>query len=114
MVIYLPSNAGNINIDNNSSFDFSEFSEWLFSLSGVDFVIIGTVAAVLISRNLTLNQQNSIGNFFELVGEAILTYNAQEITRRNKFTNPYNLSIEDLHQRINHLYNELNKLKKEP
>ena len=110
----MPSNAENINIGNISNYNFSEFADWLFSLSGTDFVIIGTIAAILISSNLTLNQQNSIGNFFDLVGEAILTFNAQEITRLSKYTNPQNLSIEDLNQKINFIYNELMKIKREP
>ena len=110
----LPSNTENINIGNSSNYNFSEFADWLFSLSGTDFVIIGTITAILISSNLTLNQQNSIGNFFELIGEAILTFNAQEITRLSKYTNPHNLSIEDLNQKINYLYNELMKIKREP
>ena len=114
MVINLPSNAQNIDIENPSNYNFSELADWLFSLSGTDFVVIGTVAAILISSNLNLNQQNSIGNFFDLVGEAILTFNAQEITRRSKYTNPHNLSIEDLNRKINFLYNELMKIKREP
>lgn len=110
----MPYNAENINVGNNPNYDFSEFADWLFSLSGTDFVIIGTIAALLISNRLTLNQQNSIGNFFDLVGEAILTFNAQEITRYERTTNPNNLSIGDLNNKINYLYNELMKIKKEP
>ena len=106
MVIILPSNGENINTGNDSNFDFSEFSNWLFSLSPIDFVIIGTIAGLLISKNLTINQQNTIGNFLELIGEVILTYNAQEITLNNKYNNPYNLSIQDLNNKIDYLYQE--------
>lgn len=113
MVIKVPVNAEDINSGNNN-FNFSEFADWLFSLSGTDFVIIGTITAILIARNLTINQQDSIGNFLELVGEAILTYNAQEITRNEKYTNPFNLSIEDLNRKIEFLYQEIIKMKKEP
>ena len=114
MVIILPSNGENINSGNDANFDFSEFSNWLFSLSPIDFVIIGTIAGLLISKNLTINQQNTIGNFLELIGEVILTYNAQEITLNNKYNNPYNLSIQDLNNKIDYLYQEFLKFKKEP
>lgn len=113
MVIKLPVNAEDI-YGGNSSYNFSEFADWLFSLSGYDFVIMGTIAAILIARNLTINQQDSIGNFLELIGEAILTINAQEITRNEKFTNPNNLSIEDLNKKIEFLYQELLNIKRKP
>ena len=102
-----------IDLNNNeNSFDFKNFSEWLFSLSSLDFVVIGTLAGVLIAKNLTINEQNTIGNFFELIGQVLLTINAQEYTLNSNRTNPNNISIEELNQKIEYLYKELNKIKK--
>ena len=100
--------------NNNSSYDFKNFASWLFSLSSLDFVVIGTISGILIAKNLTINEQNTMGNFFELVGQVLLTINAQEITLgNNNNCECSNSSIDDLNKKIEYLYNELNKLKKE-
>ena len=110
MVIDLNDNQNN----NSSSFNFKEFASWLFSLSGLDFSIIGSITGVLIASNLSVNEQNTIGNFLELVGQVLLTINAQEITRLTNIQNPNNLSIQDLNNKIEFIYNELLKIKREP
>ena len=60
--------------------DFAGFSSWLFSLNAYEFSLIATLLGFLISPTLTINQQNSLGNFFELLGQVILTVNAQNTT----------------------------------
>lgn len=60
--------------------DYKSFSEWLFSLNAYEFTLIATIAGFLISPKLTINEQNSLGNFFELLGQVILTINAQGST----------------------------------
>lgn len=62
--------------------DFETFSDWLFSLNAYEFTAIATLIGFIISPTLTLNQQNSLGNFFELLGQVILTINAQGTTLR--------------------------------
>lgn len=67
--------------------DYKSFSKWLFSLDAYTFTLIGTIAGFVISPTLTINEQNSLGNFFELLGQVILTINAQGTTleqRKNK------------------------------
>lgn len=61
--------------------DLCSFSDWLFSLNAYEFTFIATTLGFLISPQLTVNQQNSLGNFFELLGQVILTINAQNVTR---------------------------------
>lgn len=46
------------------------------------FTITAEILGVLISESLRLNQQNSVGNWFELVGQVIETYNGQQQLRQ--------------------------------
>ena len=49
--------------------------------------LFGVIAAYLIAPSLNANQQNSIGNFLEEIGQIILTIAAQNITVRQAFSN---------------------------
>jgi len=93
--------------------NFTSFSEWIFSLSGLDYTIAATTIAILLSTKLNSNQQNSVGNFFFLIGQALITMNAQDITQNDKCDNPTNLTIGDLNRKIEFLYQEILKMKKE-
>lgn len=42
------------------------------------FAIVGQILGDIIAGNLPFNVQNAVGNWFELVGQVILTYNAQQ------------------------------------
>lgn len=46
------------------------------------FTITAELLGVLISESLRFNQQNSVGNWLELVGQVIETYNAQQQLRQ--------------------------------
>lgn len=53
----------------------------IMGLSGIPPILYTLLAeglGALISQNSKLNQQSSIGNFFELLGQVILTFNAQQ------------------------------------
>lgn len=91
--------------------NFNSFSEWIFSLSGLDFTIAATTIAILMSTKLSTDQQNSIGNFFFLIGQVLITMNAQDVTKFDNIDNPRNVSIGDLDRRVNFLYQELMKYK---
>ena len=45
--------------------DFKNLASWIYSLNGYEFTLIATLVAFLISPNLSINEQNSLGNFFE-------------------------------------------------
>lgn len=83
--------------------DFPSFSDWLFSLDPYEFTMISVVAGFLISPMLTVNQQNSLGNFFETLGQILLTVNAQTTTLQQASNSKY----------IKNLESEISKLKKE-
>lgn len=42
------------------------------------FTLIGQLVAMVISGNMPFNVQNAIGNWLTLVGQIIMTYNAQQ------------------------------------
>ncbi|MDU5110270.1 MAG: hypothetical protein E6248_07465 [Clostridium sp.] len=42
------------------------------------FILIGDVLGNIIAGNIPFNVQNAIGNWFELLGQVILTFNAQQ------------------------------------
>lgn len=42
------------------------------------FVTLGNALGLIISADLPFNQQNVIGNFLMLLGQVVLTYNAQQ------------------------------------
>lgn len=70
--------------DNFINQDFKSFSSWLFTLNPYEFTFFATLIGFVISPSLTINEQNSLGNFFELLGQVILTINAQGTTLRQK------------------------------
>lgn len=47
-------------------------------LQPTEFAFITFVLAVVIAENLDINEQNSIGNFFQALGQEILLINAQQ------------------------------------
>jgi hypothetical protein len=64
--------------------DFNSFSEWLFSLNAYEFALIASIIGFIIAPTLTINQQNSLGNFFELLGQVLLTISSQNATLKQK------------------------------
>ncbi|MCG8540789.1 MAG: hypothetical protein MJA82_12745 [Clostridia bacterium] len=50
----------------------------IFKIPPDDFALIAALLGVVISNKLDVNEQNAIGNFFELIGQTILTVSAQE------------------------------------
>jgi hypothetical protein len=46
------------------------------------FTIIAEILGLYVADNLKLNQQNSVGNWLQLVGQVILTFNAQQQLRQ--------------------------------
>lgn len=99
----------------NQDFDF--FSNWLSSLNPYEFSLIATAIGFTISPSLSINQQNSLGNFFELVGQVMLTISAQSQTAKHKKvqypnTKPY-IENENLKKEILMLKREIIQLRKD-
>ena len=69
-------NNNNNNEHNNLGCD--DIPNGFQSLHPELFVIIGEILGAIMAGNLPFNLQNAIGNWFELLGQVILTYNSQQ------------------------------------
>lgn len=89
--------------------DYKSFSKWLFSLNAYEFTLIATIAGFIISPTLTIDEQNSLGNFLELFGQVILTINAQASTlQSSNSSNNIDEEILNIKKEIMRLKNEKN------
>lgn len=61
--------------------------EWYDCTDPEELVLIATAVSIGMSKNLTSNQINSLGNFFEMVGQNLLTIAAQRVLYENKCIN---------------------------
>lgn len=96
--------------------DFKELATWIYSLNPYEFVIISTLIGLIISPSLTINQQNSLGNFFEQIGQTMLTIAAQSQTVKHKnkqVSTMSNNKIEDLEEEIHRIKEELYQLRRD-
>ena len=69
--------------------DYKSLSDFLFSFTGNEFAIISSIVGFIISQNLEIDEVNSLGNFFESVGQFMLCKAAQDqvIANKNKRQN---------------------------
>ena len=68
---------------NYSRDEIKNYASFLNNLSGNELAFIATLSGYFLSQELTIDQLNSIGNFFETVGQIILCIGAQEENRKN-------------------------------
>ena len=69
---------------NDGLYEFGEMScnafvDLLLSINQYELTILACGIGLLLAPTITVNQQNSLGNFFELIGQVLLTVNAQSI-----------------------------------
>ena len=74
---YSASSNSNTN-ENSNNLGCDDIPNGFQSLSPELFVIIGEILGAIMAGNLPFNLQNAIGNWFELLGQVILTYNSQQ------------------------------------
>lgn len=60
-----------------SKINYKKCSSILFRLSPYEFSALGYLAGLFIATTLTTNEQNSFGNWLQLVGQTILAISAQ-------------------------------------
>lgn len=70
--------------------DYDSLADYLFSFTGNEFSIISSIIGFVISQNLTIDQANSLGNFFELIGQFMITKAAQDQVLQSKQNNRNN------------------------
>ena len=54
------------------------YASFLSKLSGNELALIATLSGYIIAKGLSPEEQNSIGNFFEAVGQILLCIGSQE------------------------------------
>jgi len=64
--------------------DFSCLADWIYSLNAYEFTLVATLIGFIIAPSLSINQQNSLGNFFEQIGQTLLTITSQNQTIKHK------------------------------
>lgn len=67
--------------------DYQTFSDFLFSFTGNEFALVGSLIGYFIGQDLTADKQSSLGNFFELIGQVLLTISSQNQVILNKYNN---------------------------
>ncbi len=96
--------------------DFGALANWINTLNAYEFVSIATLLGMAITPALSINQQNSLGNFFEQMGQTILTISAQSQTVKHKMKQNSPVSkneITDVEDEINKIKDELIQLRKD-
>jgi len=83
------------------------FIDLLLSLNPYELSVLAFAIAFFLAPTITINQQNALGNFFELIGQTLLNINAQEVNLQ-----PNAPSREELNERINNLEKEISILKR--
>ena len=71
-------NDNNNNNNNNNGYGCNDIPNGFQTLHPELFIIIGEILGNIVAGTLPFNVQNAIGNWLQLVGQAILTYNAQQ------------------------------------
>lgn len=98
---------------NDGIYEFGDIScnafvDLLLSLNEYELTVLGCAIGLLLAPTMTINQQNSLGNFFELVGQILLTVNAQAVNLQ-----PNAPSRQELNERIKRLEREINELRRQ-
>ena len=70
--------------------DYDSLADYLFSFTGNEFAIFSSIIGFIISQNLSIDQVNSLGNFFESVGQFMLAKAAQDQVIQSKQNNRNN------------------------
>jgi len=77
------SNSTSETSNNNSTNNFNnmgccDIPNGFQSLNPELFIVIGEILGNIVAGSIPFNVQNAVGNWLQLVGQAILTYNAQQ------------------------------------
>ena len=82
----------------------ADFISYLLELNDVELTLLATIIGYYLSIDIDYNKQNSLGNFFELIGQILLTIAAQSSSMNNVLsTNTLQKEIEALKKEIEEL-----------
>lgn len=68
----------NKTIEDFSNFDFKSLGQYLLTLSPFEVATLGCVLGLCLIPPLNANEQNSVGNFLELIGQVLLSSSSQD------------------------------------
>ena len=91
--------------DNYKNMSCDSFIKYLLTLSSNELSLLGCALGFLLSIDINANQQSSLGNFFELIGQVLLTISAQNINLQPQYPTRQELQaqIDELKRQINNL-----------
>lgn len=136
---------GNIDwssFDENSYIGYTDITGGFQDIYPQLFVLVGEVIGAIVSEKLPINVQGSFGNWLQLIGQVILTYNAQqqyfedgpgryfnsknynvsnsfcsnndkEVKNDNKKASKYKIKVKNLEKEIKSLKIQINDMKVE-
>lgn len=83
---------------------------FLSNINANEFTTTAFIVGILLCENLNANEQNAIGNWFELLGQVLETNSAQEQVIQSSSANAQKVDIENLKKAINIINNKINNL----
>ncbi len=92
--------------------DFKGLSDWFSTINPYEFTFVATIIGSVIAPLLNTPQQNSLGNFFEQLGQTLITIagQSQVVNQRNQNNQQQNNSCNN--DEINNLKEQLEILKR--
>ena len=91
-------------MDKFKDLSMADFISYLLELNDVELTLLATIIGYYLSIDIDYNKQNSLGNFFELIGQILLTIAAQSSSMNNVLsTNTLQKEIEALKKEIEEL-----------
>lgn len=80
-----------MNFSSEDSKNIKNFASFLLNISPNEFGALASLIGLLLSQNLDYYSQQSLGNFFECIGQVMLTISAQGFTINQALNNNNNM-----------------------
>lgn len=90
--------------------DFANFADFLSSISPLQLGAIGSLIGTLLCVPLNYEEQNVLGNFFELVGQVMLVVAAQNANLDNQKPANNSQALMDIQKQIDQLNRKIDDL----
>lgn len=94
------------NLDNYvNDKQIQSFVKWIYNLSPLELISVGSIISIIICECTTVNEQNVIGNFLEMVGQILLTANAQAESTDPKYMSASLVQLDTLKKELCQIIN---------
>lgn len=96
----------NKTIDDFSKFDFKSLGQYLLQLSPFEVATLGCLLGLVLIPPLNAKEQNSVGNFLELIGQVLLSSSSQDsVINPSLDEKTFNTYKKSINNDISYLYN---------